>query len=36
MRSVSIAEDVWHVLTVDMSLFRLLVLEIFTEFTVIF
>ena len=36
MRSVSIAEDVWHVLTVDMSLFRLLVLEIFTEFTVMF
>ena len=32
MRSVSLGEDLWHILTVDMSLPRLLMLEIYTEF----
>lgn len=34
--SVSFAEDVWHVLTVDLSIVRLLVLEILLEFWLIF
>ena len=36
LRSVSLAEDVWHVLTVAMSLFRLLLLEIVLEFLMMF
>ena len=32
LRSVSLGEDLWHILTVDMSLSRLLMLEIYTEF----
>ena len=35
-RSVSLGEDIWHVLTVEMSLSRLLALEIFAEFLHIF
>ena len=36
LRSVSLAEDVWHLLTVDMSLTGLLTLEIVLEFTFMF
>lgn len=32
LRSVSLGEDVWHILTVQMSLPRLLMLEIYAEF----
>lgn len=32
LRSVSLGEDLWHILTVDMSLPRLLMLEIYAEF----
>lgn len=35
-RSVSLGEDIWHLLTVEMSLSRLLALEIFAEFLHIF
>ena len=34
--SVSLAEDVWHVLTQDVSIGRLLVLEVVLEFVLIF
>ena len=34
--SVSLGEDIWHILTVDMSLPRLLLLEVLVEFTFIF
>ena len=34
--SVSLGEDIWHILTVDMSLPRLLLLEVLIEFTFIF
>ena len=34
--SVSLAEDVWHVLTQDVSMSRLLVLEVVLEFVLIF
>jgi hypothetical protein len=34
--SLSLGEDIWHILTVDMSLPRLLLLEVLIEFTFIF
>ena len=34
--SLSMGEDIWHILTVDMSLPRLLLLEVLIEFTFIF
>ncbi|MDB0053528.1 hypothetical protein N9F40_00675 [bacterium] len=35
LRSVSLGEDIWHILTVDMSLPRLLLLDVLVEFAFI-